>query len=282
MAIIKAAARLMIRERQHYAYQGPVLCLGEPDIYLTAAELQAETGFHGEVIPDADGRFVMARSFLSALGLNDVTSLDIAGCKLTPTRIHDLNNPLPADLLGRFGLVLDPGTIEHVFDLKMGLSNVVRALQPGGVAIHFVPIYSYNGGYLSINPNVLTDFYLSNGFADIKSFIIMWDRYRPFAARSRCYPYGPVLESRHALADWDQYRFTPHLLTFARRSYESDDIVGPTQHEVHGFNLPPQPLVRPLVRRFGRLLPQDTAHFLRSWYYRYRQLHRSRETSFWI
>jgi len=278
MAIIKAAARLILRERVRYAYQGPVLCLGKPDIYLTPAELRAEAGYDGGIDVDSEGRFVLDQSFFAALGLTDVTSIDIPGSTLAPDRIHDLNRPLPNDLTARFGFLLDPGTTEHVFDVKAGLSNIVHALRPGGVVIHFVPTYSYNGGYISINPNVLHDFYEANGFIDIKSFLIMWDRYRPFATRTRCYPYGSILKSRHALADYDQCRFTPHVLLFARRGEPREEITVPIQHEDHGPSRPP----RAVGRLARRVLPEGAVLYAAAWLRRQAQLRRSRSTSFWI
>lgn len=276
MAIIKAAARLILRERASYAYAGPVLCLGVPDIYLTPAELRKSSSYAGDIETDASGSFVSARSFFAALGLADITSIDIPGSSIAPDHIHDLNRPLPDALAGRFGLVVDPGTTEHVFDIRAGLSNIVHALRPGGVVVHFVPIYSYNGGYFSINPNVLHDFYLANGFLDVRSFVLMWDRYLPFAARTRCYPFGPVLAGRHALADRDQCRFTPCLLFFARRGEARDEIVVPIQQ--HAQSREPQPLGR-LLRR---VLPDSVFLYLKSWVRREVQLRRSRRTEFWI
>ncbi|MEZ5566182.1 MAG: hypothetical protein R3F24_12015 [Gammaproteobacteria bacterium] len=94
-----------------------------------------------------------------------------------------------------------------------------------------MPTYSYNGGYYSINPNVLTDFYTANGFTDIRAFVIMWDRYRPYGKqRSLCYEYrSDVLGSRHALADLDQVRYAPHLLLFARKEMAVEEFVAPLQ-----------------------------------------------------
>src|SRR5437899_4151427 len=215
VALIKAAARLILREHARMAFRGPVLCLGVPDIYLTRKELRASL-LDGPVSTPEDG-FVTDTEFFEAMGIHDRTSIDIPGSANRPNLIHDLNQPIPADLRGRFNLVIDPGTMEHVFDVRTGLTNVVHALAPGGTVIHFVPIYSYNGGYFSINPNVMHDFYEANGFTDIRSYVIMWDRYRPFRGRSRCYPYGPVMRARHALADADQWRYTPHLLFLARK-----------------------------------------------------------------
>ncbi|OLC53540.1 MAG: hypothetical protein AUH85_13960 [Chloroflexi bacterium 13_1_40CM_4_68_4] len=275
MALIKAAARLILRARTSYIFEGPALCLGVPDIYLTRRELAAENG-----VPAASGAndtVVTASEFIEALGVREVTSVDIPGSEHSPDVIHDLNVPFPPELTERFGLVIDPGTTEHVFDLRSALTNVVRALRPRGVVIHFVPIYSYNGGYFSINPNVMHDFYEANGFTDIRSYVIMWDRYRPFRGRSRCYPYGPVMRARHALADADQWRYTPHLLFLARKRDARRDIAIPIQHEDHGSRTP-----RLAGRIVRRLLPAGVATYLIAFVRRQVQLRRTRAHSFWV
>src|SRR5262249_46570252 len=149
--------------------------------------------------------WVTARSFLAALGIHDLVSVDVAGGEHAPDVIHDLNRPLPSDLHDRFGLVLDPGTIEHVFDVKTCFFSMASALRVGGAVLHLVPIYSYNGGYYSLNPNVFFDFYRKNGFGDPLGYVIMWDRYHAYTGTHLCYEYDDaVLGARHALADRDQ------------------------------------------------------------------------------
>ena len=39
MAIVKAAARLILREQPNYKYRDPVLCFGVPDVYVDEADL---------------------------------------------------------------------------------------------------------------------------------------------------------------------------------------------------------------------------------------------------
>lgn len=281
MALIKAAARLIIREHARQRFSSPVLCLGVPDVYLTGAELRDELRGSGLGDPDriapTDGALVDAATFFDALDLRERTSIDIPGAHLVPDRVHDLNTPLPPDLHDRFGLVVDPGTTEHVFDVRTALTNVVAAVRTGGTVIHLVPIYSYNGGYFSINPGVLHDFYEANGFAEARSFIIMWDRYHATTGRSRVYPYTEVMRSRHAIADGDQVRFCPELLFFARKMRPVTEITVPIQHDDRVARQP---------RRIGRiaraLLGEDRTVFVREALYRWLQLRRSRRQSFWV
>jgi hypothetical protein len=307
MAIIKSAVKLVIREHATYHFAGPVLTLGIPEIYASYGELQ-------KWFPDLAGQscplkpadikittnetgqklsWVTADTFFTSLGIFDVTSVDIPGCEHQPNLIHDLNDPLPQHFANRFNLVIDPGTIEHIFDIKTGLTNIVRALKVGGVIIQQVPVYSYNGGYYSINPNVLNDFYTANGFGELKTFIIMWDRYHAYTGQNRCYEYNEkLLGFRHAIADYDQCRFSPHMLFFASKKEELPKIRIPLQFEGHymGNTLNSSPsgnltFLRRVDRSFHGLinaLPFSLRFYINACKWRNIQLLKTHHNSFWI
>jgi hypothetical protein len=309
MALIKPAVKLIVREGRRLNLLGPALSLGVPEVYATYDELRRwlET-FHGEtcrIRPDEVGQsqnrfgrrlgWVDARTFLKVMGIDTFHSLDLPGSEYGADIYHDLNEPLPAQWHGNYQLLVDPGTLEHVFDVRTCLANIVRALAVGGIVVHLVPIYSYNGGYYSINPNVLNDFYRVNGFCDLTSYVIMWDRYRPFTTRrTRCYLYREdVLGSRHALTEADQVRYTPHLLMFARKSNDSANIVVPLQFDGHYLaeasalgatrSQSLEKTGRRWAARVQRFLPLEAALYIQTAAYRRLVRWRARRTAgFWI
>lgn len=309
MSIIHAAVKLIVREHAHYQFEGPAVSLGVPEIYATQKELSewfpALAGKPSRLDPaDAEissnkyGRrlgWVTAESFFKAFGINRMDSLDIPGSEHRAAIQHDLNSPLPTELRGKYQLLLDPGTLEHIFDQRACMETVVGALAIGGVAIHFVPIYSYNGGYYSINPNVLHDFYAANGFVDVRAYILMWDRFRALSkTRTRCYEYRPdIMGPRHALADFDQVRFTPHLLLFARKERNVEQIKSPLQFDgdyLAQSNIPVESQTASLesfgrkwAARLNRMLPLGPSMYLQAVLYRRLVLWRARRlASFWI
>lgn len=76
----------------------------------------------------------------------------------------DLNQPIPAELVGRFDVVVDPGTLEHCFNIAQAFQNIATLLRPGGVVFHHTPIAFPNHGFWSISPTTFYDFYESQGF----------------------------------------------------------------------------------------------------------------------
>jgi hypothetical protein len=298
-----------VRNYPRYKYSGKVLTLGVPEIYATLSELnnwfQQSMNYDLSLLPGEiqtttneigkDLNWITAKTFFSAFGLTDIASIDIPGSEHKPDIVHDLNKPFPESLKAYFDLVLDPGTIEHVFDIKTALTNIVESLRVGGIVIHQVPVYSFNGGYYSINPNVLNDFYTANGFTDLKTYIVMWDRYRAYFGKHRCYEYNEqILGERHSLADYDQCRFSPHMLFFAKKMDDKTDIQIPLQFSGNyltgvGGDKPIKDnaisidtlakKAKDIVKRF---VPRPIFYFLYTMVRRWLFLYKSRRQSFWI
>lgn len=63
-----------------------------------------------------------------------------------------------------FDLVIDPGTIEHCWDIGQAASNLANAVKLGGYISHSTPISMFNHGYYNLNPLWFWDFYNANGF----------------------------------------------------------------------------------------------------------------------
>jgi hypothetical protein len=309
MSLIKPTLQLILKEFNFYDLGGPAIALGVPEICATRSEfegwIERHVGKAKDVGHDAsmqaqsgEGKtrnWVSPKYFFEVLGLTPVTSVDIEGCEYNPDLIHDLNRPLPEAHVGRYRVVIDPGTIEHVFDMKTCLTNVVRALQIGGTVIHQVPVYMYNGGYYSLNPNVLNDFYAQNGFDSLKTYIIMWDRYHPHDRMHRCYEYTEeLMGARHALGDADQVRYSPMMVFFAKKRHELAETVVPLQF---GGNYHPAPKAeatyhaprglmdnakKQIVGAVDRYLPPFLVAEMRSRHRRRLITRRTRKQSFWL
>ncbi|HEY6021417.1 MAG TPA: hypothetical protein VIY48_16375 [Candidatus Paceibacterota bacterium] len=75
--------------------------------------------------------------------------------------IVDLNFPID---LGRYDLVIDPGTSEHCFNVGQALVNMAKCVKVGGWIYHRVPLCHWNHGFWNFSPCAFNDFYLANGF----------------------------------------------------------------------------------------------------------------------
>ena len=82
--------------------------------------------------------------------------------------IHNLNNVIPSDLIEKYDVIIDGGSLEHVFDIKTALNNLKKMCKIGGTIIHISPTNNFCGhGFYQFSPNLFHSFYNENqGFKD--------------------------------------------------------------------------------------------------------------------
>ena len=215
--------------QRHGCNSQVVLSLGYPDILAAPGQLtelfgarlagsleyrpdsQSIARWHG--MPTGTG-VADSVQFFALLGY-DLEVLDIA-----PARggelIHDLNRPVPDSLHRRYALVIDPGTLEHCFNIAQAAKNVVEMVARGGCVFHGNPMNLYNHGFYNLNPTWYHDFYSANGFA-LEAMNAVVDPRRNF--------------SRYEVPATERFREAPtdsSLSVLMRRVTEAS-VVWPTQ-----------------------------------------------------
>ncbi len=173
-------------EREEVDVAGEVLTLGVQDVYfsyeelrgflrekrmrgreLAAGEILPTTGF-GWAGPKERARAIHQKTVFAALGFSVEKVMGMDGSDYEkPEFVHDLNVPVGKAMEGRFAVVFDGGTVEHVFSLKDAFFNIARMVKVGGLAIHHAPVDWPDHGFVNFNPTLLRDFYLANGFEEV-------------------------------------------------------------------------------------------------------------------
>lgn len=94
-------------------------------------------------------------AFFTLMGAREVSSLDYSSYQ-DATIIHDMNLPAPDHLRGRFSVVYDGGTIEHVFNCPQALKNCMEMVRVGG---HFMQVNIANNfvghGFWQFSPELI-------------------------------------------------------------------------------------------------------------------------------
>jgi hypothetical protein len=106
-----------------------------------------------------------SEKFFTLLGAQQISSVDASDFE-GATHIHDMNMPLHEDLRGRFSVVHDSGTLEHIFNFPMALKNCMEMVAAGG---HFTQVSNANNfmghGFWQISPELIYRvFSPANGF----------------------------------------------------------------------------------------------------------------------
>ena len=189
MGLPKPALQFLALEHGRKAFAGTVVTLGRQCVYATLAECQkilldagivprelpsqAETQTQ---IPSWRGtkreRYTTDRAFFSLLGIDDCIAADCSDYEGAEI-IIDLNQPLAGQLHSLADIVIDGGTLEHVFDVRQGLTNVSLMLKPGGRIIHMSPANNYaNHGFYQFSPTLYADYYRANRFENVGVFAV--------------------------------------------------------------------------------------------------------------
>jgi hypothetical protein len=241
MGLLPATIKLLAELHRDTGLHGPVVTLGNQDVYASLPDLRAlfreidtpwreptaiashtSELFHG-ANPERSRDYVHARTLFSMFGIEDYADIDAYTID-HPTVIHDLNEPVPEELRGRFGLVIDGGTIEHIFDIRSCFTNVAAMTKVGGRVIHWNSSSNMiDHGFWAINPSAYFDYYSVNGFDDLSATIFEWDTrdpWRPCAAFR--YDYGMTINGL-----CDSERAT--MVWFTARKAASVPVTIPTQ-----------------------------------------------------
>ncbi|MFN8543854.1 MAG: hypothetical protein U0807_06580 [Candidatus Binatia bacterium] len=196
MGISNSAARWLARLCTERRIGGRCLQLGRQDVFLTAEQLAAiliDTGLalrtpNGVALIDPQVAARLARlrgadrelaakpefraqgyisdaMLFTALGFEVVESLDSSAYEGADL-VFDLNRAdLPAVACGRYDLVVDGGTMEHVFHVPNVFRNIHAALAVGGHVVHLAPSNNHvDHGFYQLSPALFWEYYTANRF----------------------------------------------------------------------------------------------------------------------
>jgi SAM-dependent methyltransferase len=140
-----------------------------------------------------------AHLFTQVLGARSYQSLDVSDYQGSEI-IANLNHPLPQEHLGRYDVVIDAGTLEHLANLSTALANIFGLLKPGGIYYFGVPCNNWvDHGFFQFSPTFFRDLCIDNpGLVLDDLYLGTDDRYYDYASQSPAF-LRVLLASRHKL-----------------------------------------------------------------------------------
>jgi hypothetical protein len=183
MGIPTQGIGLLLAEYAREPFAGPVMTYGMQTMNLpmdgalwmlrVLGILPDELGMLGA---PAEPHSIDFARLVRLLGLGDLNVLDVSAYENADI-VADLNDPVPRELCDRYGLIVDGGTMEHVFDVRQGMVNTADMLRPGGRVVHFSPVNNYvNHGFVQLSPTFYHDYYTANGFEDVRGIMLVQPR----------------------------------------------------------------------------------------------------------
>jgi hypothetical protein len=150
----------MLAARELGVSYGRTLMIGRQNLLADGAAIVKAHEDAGQSIDPARAAALarggdgFAEPILRHLGAVEIDSLD-ASTYEGSSIIHDMNDPLPERLKGKYSLVFDGGSIEHVFNLPQALKNCMQAVELGGHFITVTPVDSLVGhGFYQFSPEL--------------------------------------------------------------------------------------------------------------------------------
>jgi SAM-dependent methyltransferase len=147
---------------------GETVTIGRQELHVNEAVFGSVIGTAHMDLREAYCERLLERRF----GSSKVESIDNSSFE-SATHIHDMNNPIPADLRQRYDTVIDAGTLEHIYDIVQGLKTCSALCRPGGQIIHVLPANNFCGhGFWQFSPELFFSLYSrKNGYANTEVFI---------------------------------------------------------------------------------------------------------------
>jgi hypothetical protein len=114
-------------------------------------------------ILNEDERF--AEPFLRLLGAEHIDSFDASAYEKA-TCIHDMNTPIADLYKSSYSVVIDGGTLEHVFNFPVAIKNCMEMIEVGGFYLGVTPANNFMGhGFYQFSPELyFRVFSPANGF----------------------------------------------------------------------------------------------------------------------
>ncbi len=118
-----------------------------------------------------------AEPLFELLGAREVHSFDFSDYEKA-THTHDFNKPISDDFKNKYSLVIDGGSLEHIFNFPVAVQNCMEMVKVDGHFIGMTPSNNYLGhGFYQFSPElfyrILND---ENGF-EVQKMLMYENRY---------------------------------------------------------------------------------------------------------
>lgn len=157
MGINRSFAQFLFYGRKNYAVNfEKTITLGRLKLYTTGNEIRELIEKYGSAKPMADVAFTdeYTEPLFGLLGSTRPESMDYSDYEKA-THLHDLNKPIREEFKGQYDVVVDSGTLEHVFNFPVAIKSCMEMLKTGGHFLGITPANNYFGhGFYQFSPEL--------------------------------------------------------------------------------------------------------------------------------
>ncbi len=170
MALHESALIRLLNTFRMTSANGSLIMLGKQMINIEWGHFMKTVGKFGfsykkEIYEQIKDQYpIDSYQLFRMFGFQEVHAMDISDHEGADF-VFDLNLPVTEDLKGRFDVILDGGTTEHVFNVPEAMKTISHMLKKEGIVVHSQPMAGYvDHGFYSFSPTFYHDYYTHNGF----------------------------------------------------------------------------------------------------------------------
>jgi hypothetical protein len=179
--------RFLLSARQRGVQFTRAAMIGRQEMFLTVGALSRILARFdlaqndGEVVRLLTEENGFAEPLLRLLGAQQISSIDASHYEHASI-VHDMNVPIPETLKNAFTVVIDAGTLEHVFNFPVAIQNCMEMVQVGGHLLLMTPTNNFMGhGFYQFSPELFFRVCSeANGFELVKAIVCEVDPAAPW------------------------------------------------------------------------------------------------------
>jgi len=172
---------LLYAQRLGVKYENTIM-IGRQSLDLTKSELEDNLQAFGYSIEPKSLNDIYnkgmgyAELLFSYLGAKNIHSLDASAYERA-TNIHDMNQPIPSEYMEKYSVVLDGGSIEHIFNFPTAIKNCMEMLMVGGHYLGITPANNFMGhGFYQFSPELYFSVFTQHNGFELVSLVTFEDR----------------------------------------------------------------------------------------------------------
>ncbi len=279
MGIVFTAAAILLKAKKNNICFDKILTIGQQKLYLSKKQLKILAKSYDLDIDLSDftyggGDVYADKFFKKFLNAKSVESLDYSNYENSEI-IHDMNYPIDTDNHEKYDIVIDGGSLEHIFNFSVAISNCMKLVKKGGSFFMFTCCNNFAGhGFYQFSPELMFRiFQLENGFT-IKDVILEEHSFPrvELTQKSKCYSVidPDVLKCRIGLVSKSPISMNVHAIKTETRSLfsnppiQSDYTTKYAEYLKGNSNLSKEKttIKRRIVRWTLNILPQKVKDYL--------------------
>ena len=156
MGILYSNAELMIKAKQKGTCFDNVLTIGHLKLFISKSKLEKLIHeFNLNIDSNLINNIEYCDGFFKEiLGTKNIQSLDYSdyeNCDI----MHDMNTRIDSKYFEKFDIVIDGGSLEHIFNFPVAISNCMNMIKKGGSFFSFTMANNHMGhGFYQFSPEL--------------------------------------------------------------------------------------------------------------------------------